>query len=131
MRRAAAALEASSGPTTTGFMPILRRWASSSRNNNNSGHQSGQTSSETAASPVPKWTGGGVFGVALVAGLLGWGIASATLGPAQKSTWRLDSVKQFPRYASMKEMEIVSNFLACTALATTPRSRAGLAVDYG
>lgn len=56
---------------------------------------------------APKWTGSSVFGVAVAAGLLGWGFASVATGRSGKGAWLLDSEKQFPRYASMKEMEIV------------------------
>lgn len=55
-----------------------------------------------------KWTGHGVFGVALAAGLLGWGIATTSTGRNGKGMMLLDSKEQFPRYASLKEMKIVS-----------------------
>lgn len=56
----------------------------------------------------PKWTGHGVLGVALAAGLLGWGLSAMIPGPNGKGMMLLDSKAQFPRYASLKEMEIVS-----------------------
>lgn len=55
---------------------------------------------------APKWSGRGVFGVALAASLLGWGIATTMTGRGGKGLMLLDSMAQFPRYASVKEMEI-------------------------
>lgn len=57
--------------------------------------------------PAPKWTGSGVFGVAFGAALVGWGIAAMTMGRNGQGAVLLDSKKQFPRYANLKEMEIV------------------------
>lgn len=59
---------------------------------------------------APKWSGQGVLGVALAASLLGWGIATTITGRNGKGLMLLDSRAQFPRYASVKEMKIVSSF---------------------
>lgn len=56
---------------------------------------------------APKWSGHGVLGVGLAAGLLGWGIASVTMSRDGKGAALLEGYKQWPRYASMKEMEMV------------------------
>lgn len=65
---------------------------------------------------APKWSGRGVFGVALAASLLGWGIATTMTGRGGKGLMLLDSMAQFPRYASVKEMEIVSAFPSLPSL---------------
>ncbi|KAJ4413020.1 D-lactate ferricytochrome c oxidoreductase [Gnomoniopsis sp. IMI 355080] len=56
----------------------------------------------------PGWSGNAVLSVGLAAGLLGWGLAAVTMsdGVGAKGVTLLDSRKQWPRYASLKEMEI-------------------------
>lgn len=53
---------------------------------------------------APKWSGSGVVGIALGAALLGWGMATVT---TNRSPLLLDSKRPVPRYASLKEMEVV------------------------
>ncbi|KAK7735692.1 D-lactate ferricytochrome c oxidoreductase [Diaporthe eres] len=70
------------------------------------------TAAKAAPSPAagadsaPAWTGNGVFGVALLAGVLGWGLATLATGGKGKGSTLLDSKKPLLRYASMREMEI-------------------------
>ncbi|KAF3765121.1 hypothetical protein M406DRAFT_278842 [Cryphonectria parasitica EP155] len=68
--------------------------------------KSSSQSAHTQQSPASKWSGNGVFGIALVAGLVGWGLATTTMGRDGKGAMLLDSIGHFPRYASMREMEI-------------------------
>lgn len=56
---------------------------------------------------TPAWTGSGVLGVALLAGVLGWGLATLGTGGKGKGSTLLDSKQPLLRYASMREMEIV------------------------
>lgn len=71
-----------------------------------------QPGSAAGGDPAPAWTGNGVFGVALVAGILGWGIATLATGRNGKGPTLLDSKQPLMRYASMREMEIVRARLA-------------------
>lgn len=100
------AVAATSITAATGW-PI-RRWAGTTPTRTAAAPNDQTSSSTGEVGEAPKWTGAGVFGVALAGGLLGWGVASLKDARAEKGTWRLDSGNQFPRYASMKEMEIVS-----------------------
>lgn len=61
---------------------------------------------------APAWTGSGVLGVALLAGVLGWGLATLATGGKGKGSTLLDSKQPLLRYASMKEMEIVRSPLS-------------------
>ncbi|KAI3399429.1 hypothetical protein diail_6902 [Diaporthe ilicicola] len=63
-------------------------------------------SSSAGGDSAPAWTGNGVLGVALVAGVLGWGLATMVTGGSGKRPMLLDSKQQPPRYASTREMEI-------------------------
>lgn len=72
---------------------------------------SGARSNPVAGDLSPKWTGHGVLGVALAAGLLGWGIAATTTGGDGKGSLLLDRKASSPQYASAKEMEIVGVFI--------------------
>ncbi|POS80147.1 glycolate oxidase [Diaporthe helianthi] len=65
-----------------------------------------QPGSAAGGDPAPAWTGNGVFGVALFAGVLGWGLATLATGRNGKGSTLLDSKQPLMRYASMKEMEI-------------------------
>lgn len=98
------ALPAAATSARTPTTPVRRRASTGT-----SAAQTGRpTPEDRHDEPAPKWTGGGVLGVAIGAGLLGWGIASVTTRRNGKSAWLLDSNKPFSRYASLKEMEIVS-----------------------
>lgn len=66
-----------------------------------------------AARTASTWSGPGVLAVAAVAGLLGWGLASFSLNEFPGAT-RLDSRIAMPKYASMRDMEVVGS--ACLAM---------------
>lgn len=85
-----------------------RRWTSTGPGLTPDAARTDRRSLPNDGESASRWSGGAVFGVGLSAGLLGWGIASMSTGRGEKGAWRLDSLKQYPRYASMKEMEIVS-----------------------
>lgn len=70
-----------------------------------------QPGSAAGGGSAPAWTGNGVFGVAVVAGILGWGLATLATGRDGKGSTLLDSKQPLMRYASMKEMEIVRAYL--------------------
>lgn len=88
--------------------PPARRWTSTSPGPTPDAARTDRRPLPNDGESASRWSGGAVFGVGLTAGLLGWGIASMSTGRSEKGAWRLDSLKQYPRYASKKEMEIVS-----------------------
>ncbi|KAI1212532.1 FAD-linked oxidase-like protein [Annulohypoxylon truncatum] len=58
----------------------------------------------------PRWTGRSVFTLSATAGLLGFGLATASLqGPPQRAVTLLDSKMPTPQYASLDEMEDALN----------------------
>ncbi|KAL1876297.1 D-lactate ferricytochrome c oxidoreductase [Diaporthe australafricana] len=63
-------------------------------------------SSATGGESGPAWTGNGVLGVALLAGVLGWGLATLATSGTGKRPMLLDSKQELLRYASTREMEI-------------------------
>ena len=65
----------------------------------------------SAEQTASTWTGPGVLAVAAVAGLLGWGVASLS-GKEFPGAMRLDSRIVMPRYASMRDMEVVGFVVA-------------------
>lgn len=75
--------------------------------NTTTGADSNSQSSKTEEGSASKWSRNSVFGIALGAALLGWGVATVSLSRDGQGPVQLDSKKPFPRYASMKEMEIV------------------------
>ncbi|XDG07405.1 hypothetical protein ABKA04_007020 [Annulohypoxylon sp. FPYF3050] len=59
-----------------------------------------------AANHNPGWTGRSVFTLSATAGLLGFGLATASLeGPPKRAVTLLDSKMPTPQYASLDEME--------------------------
>lgn len=57
----------------------------------------------------PGWTGRSVVALTATAGLLGFGLAAASLqGPPKRAVTLLDSKMPTPQYASMDELEDVS-----------------------
>lgn len=70
-------------------------------------------SSTSGVDSALAWTGNGVLGVALLAGVLGWGLATLVTGGNGKRPTLLDSKQPLLRYASRREMEIVRNPLCC------------------
>ena len=62
-----------------------------------------------AARTASTWTGPGVLAIAAAAGLLGWSVA--TIGvKGFPGAMRLDSKVAMPKYASMRDMEVVRSF---------------------
>lgn len=82
-----------------------RRFASSSNSSNPSTVENVQGSKSSGTSS--RWSGNAVFGVGLAAGLLGWGFAAVSMSQDGKGMTLLGSKKQWPRYANLKEMELV------------------------
>lgn len=83
-----------------------RRFASSSSGHNSTTVSNAQGSGKSEGSSS-RWSGNAVFGVGLAAGLLGWGFAAVTMSRDGKGMTLLGSRKQWPKYASLKDMEAV------------------------
>lgn len=87
-----------------------RRFAST---NNATTAAKAEPGSATGGDSAPAWTGNGVFGVALLAGVFGWGLATLATGGNGRGSTLLDSKQPLLRYASMREMEMVRNSPFC------------------
>lgn len=83
-----------------------RRFASSSSNSSKSSTVENVQGSKLSGTSS-RWSGNAVFGVGLAAGLLGWGFAAVSMSQDGKGMTLLGSKKQWPRYANLKEMELV------------------------
>lgn len=60
----------------------------------------------SAAKTASTWTGASVLAIAAAAGLLGWSVATISV-KGFPGAMHLDSKIAFPKYASMRDMELV------------------------